>query len=114
ERPDTRLELHESVLGGTDELLVARAVDFAIASSVPQGFSGDVLMEVSAVCVAAPSHPLHKLGRLLTGDDLRRHRHIVIRDSGARRTRSVGWLNENRWTVTNKATSIHAVTLGHG
>ena len=114
ERPETRLELHESVLGGTDELLVARAVDFAIASNVPQGFSGDVLMPVSTVCVAAPSHPLHRLGRVLTEADLRRHRHIVIRDSGTRRTRSAGWLNENRWTVTNKATSIHAVTLGHG
>ena len=114
ERPETRIELYESVLGGTDELLAARAVDFAIASSVPPGFSGDVLMPISAICVAAPSHSLHKLGRLLTEEDLRRHRHILIRDSGTRRTRSAGWINENRWTVTNKATSIHAVTLGHG
>ena len=44
ERPEARIELHESVLGGTDELLVARAVDFAIASSIPRGFSGDPLM----------------------------------------------------------------------
>lgn len=114
ERPEARLELHESVLGGTDELLAARGVDFAIASSVPPGFAGDVLMPVSAICVAAPSHPLHRLGRALGEADLRRHRHIVIRDSGTRRTRSAGWLNETRWTVTNKATSIHAVTLGHG
>ncbi len=114
ERPETRVEIHESVLGGTDELLVARQVDFAIASSVPQGFAGDPLMPVRLICVAAPSHPLHALGRLLTLEDLRRHRHIVIRDSGTQRTRSAGWLNEKRWTVTNKATSIHAVTLGHG
>ena len=114
EHPETHLELYETVLGGTDEALAARRVDFAIASSVPQGFAGDALMPVRAVCVAAPSHPLHALGRPLTLEDLRRHRHVVIRDSGARRTRPAGWLNETRWTVTNKATSIHAVALGLG
>ncbi|HTQ76898.1 MAG TPA: LysR family transcriptional regulator [Burkholderiales bacterium] len=114
ERPETHVELYETVLGGTEEALAARQVDFAIASSVPPGFVGDVLMPVRAICVAAPSHPLHALGRQLTLEDLRRHRHIVIRDSGARRTRPAGWLNETRWTVTNKATSIHAVSRGFG
>jgi|SRR5258708_2032315 len=114
ERPETRVELHETVLGGTDEALASRSVDFAICASVPQGFAGDVLMPVRAVCVAAPSHPLHALGRPVTLEDLRRHRHIVIRDTGMQRTRSAGWLNEQRWTVSHKATSIHAVTNGYG
>ena len=114
ERPDTHLELFETVLGGTDEALAARSVDFAITSQVPPGFVGDLLMPVSALCVAAPSHPLHRLGRPVTLDDLREHRHLVIRDSGIHRTRSAGWLNEQRWTVSHKATSIHAVTHGHG
>jgi DNA-binding transcriptional LysR family regulator len=30
------------------------------------------------------------------------------------RARSAGWLNEQRWTVSHKATSLHALTLGHG
>jgi DNA-binding transcriptional LysR family regulator len=114
ERPQTHLELYETVLGGTEEALAARRVEFAIGSSVPQGFAGDILMPVRAVCVAAPSHPLHQLRRELTLEDLRRHRHIVIRDSGEQRLRSAGWLNEMRWTVSNKATSIHAVGLGLG
>jgi len=114
ERPETHLELYETVLGGTEEALAARRVEFAIGSSVPQGFAGDILMPVRAVCVAAPSHPLHQLGRELTLEDLRKHRHIVIRDSGEQRLRSAGWLNEMRWTVSNKATSIHAVGLGLG
>jgi DNA-binding transcriptional LysR family regulator len=71
-------------------------------------------MPVRAVCVAAPTHPLHALGRPLTLEDLRRHRHLVIRDSGMQRSRSAGWLNEQRWTVSHKATSIHAATAGHG
>jgi len=114
ERPETRIELYETVLSGADDMLLARGADFVITSSVPQGFVGDVLMQVHAVCVAAPSHPLHHLGRPATLDDLRRHRHLVIRDSGIQRARSAGWLNEQRWTVSHKATSIHALTLGYG
>lgn len=114
ERPETHLALYETVLGGTEEALAARRVEFAIGSSVPQGFVGDVLMPIRAVCVASPSHPLHQLGRELTLEDLRRHRHVVIRDSGEQRVRSAGWLNELRLTVSNKATAIHAVTTGMG
>jgi DNA-binding transcriptional LysR family regulator len=114
EHPDTHLELYETVLGGTEEALAARRVEFAIGTRVPQGFAGDILMPVRTVCMAAPSHPLHRLGRELTVEDLRRHRHIVIRDSGEQRVRSAGWLNELRLTVSNKATAIHAVATGMG
>ena len=114
ERPETHLELYETVLGGTEEALAKRSVEFAIGGSVPQGFVGDILMPIRAVCMAAPSHPLHQLGRELTLEDLRRHRHIVIRDSGEQRVRSAGWINDLRWTVSNKATSIHAAGLGLG
>jgi DNA-binding transcriptional LysR family regulator len=114
EHPETHLELYETVLGGTDEALVQRRVAFAIDTHVPQGFAGDILMPVQTTCMAAPSHPLHQVGRELTLEDLRHHRHIVIRDSGEQRVRSAGWLNELRLTVANKATSIHAVGLGMG
>jgi DNA-binding transcriptional LysR family regulator len=114
ERPDIRIELIESVLGGTEDALTEGRVDFMIGSQVPAGFIGDALMQVRFVCAAAPSHPLHALGRPLTLDDLREHRHLVVRDSGARRSRSGGWLNERRWTVSNKATSIRAACMGLG
>jgi DNA-binding transcriptional LysR family regulator len=114
ERPDTRIELIESVLGGTEEALAEGRVDLAIGGNVPGGFLGDPLMQVRFVCTAAPSHPLHQLGRMLTLDDLRQHRHLVVRDSGALRSRSGGWLNERRWTMTHKATSIRAACMGLG
>src|SRR5918994_5313411 len=114
ERPETRIELIESVLGGTDEALAARAVELAIAPTIPPGFAGDLLMPVRMVCAAAPSHPLHALGRAVTADDLRRHRHLVIRDSGVQRTRPGAWVNEIRWTVSHKATSIRAAVMGLG
>jgi DNA-binding transcriptional LysR family regulator len=115
EQPDTRIELYETVLGGTDEALAGGQVDVAITSQLPEGFLGDPLMRVRVIAAAHPDHPLHRLGRDLTYRDLRRHRQIVIRDSGIHRTRAGAWLGaEQRWTVSHKATSIRAVAMGLG
>jgi DNA-binding transcriptional LysR family regulator len=57
---------------------------------------------------------LFALGRELTLQDLRKHRHLVIRDTGSQRS-SGSWLRaEQSWTVSHKATSIHAAGLGLG
>jgi len=114
EHPDIRIELVEAVLGGVEEAITEGRVDFVIGTLVPGGFLGDALMQVRFVCAAAPSHPLHQLGRPVELEDLRAHRHLVVRDSGVRRSRSGGWLNERRWTVSNKATSIRAACMGLG
>jgi DNA-binding transcriptional LysR family regulator len=114
ERPETRIELYESVLSGTEEALLQRKVDLAICSQVPPGFAGDPLMRVRFIAAAHPGHPLHQLGRELTLQDLRKHRHLMIRDTGSQR-RSGSWLGaEQSWTVSNKATSIHAACMGLG
>jgi DNA-binding transcriptional LysR family regulator len=112
ERPQTRIEVHETVLSGTGEMLATGAVDFAIGSE-HAGVSGALMMEVKFVAVAHPSHPLHQLGRKVSERDLRRHRRILIRDSGTQREREVQGV-ELRWTVSNKATSIRAVCMGLG
>lgn len=115
ERPETRIELYETVLGGTDEALAGGQVDIAITSQLPGGFLGDPLMRMRFIPAAHPDHPLHRLGRELTYRDLRRHRQIVIRDSGIHRTRAGAWLGaEQRWTVSYKATSIRAACMGLG
>ena len=115
ERPAMRLELYETVLGGTEEALTQRQADLVIGSTVPPGFLGEPLMRLRFVAVAAPTHPLHVLGRPLTYQDLRGHRQLVIRDSGLLRKRDAGWLGaERRWTVSHKATSIRAVRMGLG
>jgi len=115
ERPETRIELYETVLGGTDEAITKGKVDIAICSTVPSGYIGDPLIQLRAIAVAHPDHPLHKLGRPLTQQDLRRHRHLFIRDSGSDRSRVAGWQGaEQRWTVSNKATFIRALTMGIG
>jgi DNA-binding transcriptional LysR family regulator len=114
ERPQTRIELYESVLSGTEEALLQRKVDLAICSQAPPGFAGDPLMRLRFIAAAHPEHPLHRLGRELTLQDLRKHRHLIIRDTGSQR-RSGSWLRaEQSWTVSQKATSIHAVGMGLG
>jgi DNA-binding transcriptional LysR family regulator len=116
ERPQTRIQLYETVLGGTDEALYERAADLAVSTYIPQGFSGDPLMRVRFIAAAHPGHPLQQLGWSLTLDDLRDHRHLVIRDSAVQRTRdSGGWLGaEQRWTFSHKATQIAAACRGMG
>jgi DNA-binding transcriptional LysR family regulator len=110
----TRIELYETVLSGTEEALLQRKVDLAIGSTIPPGFAGDPLMTVRFIAAAHPDHPLHRLGRELTLQDLRKHRHLVIRDSGSQR-RGGTWLGaEQVWSVSQKATSIHAATMGLG
>lgn len=115
ESPRTRIELVESVLGGTSEALLTGQADLAICPQVPPGFLGDPLLQVSVVAVAHRDHGLHRLGRELSLRDLADHRHVVVRDSGAKRDRkAVSVEVDQRWTVSTVASSIQAVSLGHG
>lgn len=115
ESPHTRIEVIESVLGGTQELLLRGEADVAIATMVPTGFLGEPLMQMNLRMVAAPSHPLHLMGRKLTAADLRQHRQVVVRDSGSQRSKSPLSLEATqRWTVSHMATSIQAVSAGYG
>ena len=115
ESPRTRIELVESVLGGTSEALLTGQADLAICPQVPPGFLGDPLLQVSVVAVAHRDHALHRLGRELSLRDLADHRHVVVRDSGAKRDRkAVSVEVDQRWTVGTVASSIQAVGLGHG
>jgi len=112
ERPETRIEVHETVMSDTIELLKDGKVDIAIGSE-EAGMAGEPLMEIEFAAVAHPSHPLHRLGRKLTARDLRAHRRILIRETGPQREREVAGV-ELRWTVSNKATQLRALTLGYG
>lgn len=115
ESPQTRVELLETVLDGTDEALHSGRADLAISPRIPPNFNGEPLASVRFVPVAHPDHPLHRLGRPLTLLDLRRHRHLVVRDSGSQRNTRVATVEvSQRWTVTNMATSIGAACRGYG
>jgi DNA-binding transcriptional LysR family regulator len=114
EHPQTRIELYETVLEGNVEALTEGRVDFAIGPTIPAGFVGEAVMNVRFVLAAAPSHPLHRLGRPIVPADLKPHRHLIIRDTGSRRVRATSVIATQRWTVSNKATSIRAAIMGLG
>ncbi|MGB5346726.1 MAG: LysR family transcriptional regulator [Woeseia sp.] len=114
ESPQTHIELYESVMGGTQENLLQGRAAIALTPQVPAGFLGEPIMTLRFLPVAHPEHPLHRLNRELTTKDLRRHRHLVVRESGARRDTAPGLQSEQRWTVSNMPTSIGAACRGYG
>ena len=110
-----RVQLNEVVLSGAEEALLEGRADLVICAMVPQGFLGDPLIEVEFVAVAHRDHPLHRLGRVLTQNDLRREIQVVIRDSGVYLNRDVGWLGSvQRWTVTSLDKAADALVGGLG
>lgn len=115
ESPRTRVELIESVLGGTADTLLKGEADLVISPQQSAGFLGELLMRIRLIAVAHADHPLHRYGRKLTRRDLRAHRHVVVRDSGVKRDRrAVSVEVDQRWTVSQIATSIQAVSMGFG
>ena len=115
ESPRTRIEVVESVLSGTSDALLKGQADLAISPQMPPGFIGDLLMQMPIIAVAHRDHPLHQLGRAISERDLRACRHVVVRDSGARRDRRALTVEvDQRWTVSNMTSSIQAVRMGYG
>lgn len=113
--PDTRVEMFESVLSGTEEALLQRQVDLAIGARIPTGFTGEKLVTVKMRGVSSPEHPLQHLARPATYEDMRQHRQIIVRDSGQYRRHSEGWQEaEQRWTVSHIKTSLDAIRMGLG
>lgn len=111
----TRVELIEVVLSGAEEAIVAQRADVMVGAYVPTGFLGSLLLDLEFVAVAHTSHPLHALGRCIDEEDLKRHRHIVVRDSGTLNPRDEGWLGSaQRWTVSSLQASIELIAGGLG
>lgn len=113
--PDTRVEIFESVLSGTEDALLQRQVDLAIGGRIPTGFMGEKLVTVTMHGVSSPDHPLQLLGRPINYEDMRQYRQIIVRDSGQYRRRTEGWQEaDQRWTVSHIKTSLDAIRMGLG
>lgn len=113
--PNTRIRILETSLSGTDDALLERQADIIYGVRVLPGFFGKPVSLSAMVCVVAPSHPLANADGLVTAEDLKQHRQVVLRDSGQRRTMDAGWLQaEQRWTVTFFGTTVKIVKQGLG
>ncbi len=110
-----RVRLREEVLSGVEEVLKEGTADLAISSLNIPGFLGTEMSTVEFIAVAHPDHPLHRLQRELSFQDLETQMQVVIRDSGRQQPRDVGWLGaEQRWTVGSLATAATFVSSGLG
>ena len=110
-----RVRLREEVLSGVEELLIEGVADLAISGFSIPGYLGTEMSDVEFVAVAHPEHPLHRLNRELSFQDLESQMQVVIRDSGRQQPRDVGWLGaEQRWTVGSLATAAAFVGSGLG
>jgi len=119
----TRVQLHETVLSGSSEVIIQKKVDLAITPMIPQGFLGHELGSMQLILVAHPLHPLvetgnqteNKIEGKVEEDELVQHLQIVIRDSGTGEHTKGGWLKaEKRWTVGHFATAVALLKGGTG
>jgi len=111
--PTTQLQLSDAILSGAEEAITEKSADVVVTTRVPPGYLGDWLMDVPFVAVAHRDHPLIRVERGLSPDDLVRHTQVVIRDSGAQEPRDDGWLGASlRWTVGSMESSLAAVRAG--
>ncbi len=108
----TRLELHEAVMSGVNQLLIAGEVDVAVGLTPPPGYLADPLLQVEFVLVARVGHRLLALQRDLTARDLQQETQVVIRDTGPENL-SRGWLSPTRrWSVNSAATAQRLIQAG--
>lgn len=113
--PLIRIELMESVLGGSTELLENAEVDIAISPYVVNGLFNEELCQINFIAVASPTHKLNQSADKLSFQDLKSHRQIVVRDSALSKRSDDGWLEaEQRWTVSHMRTSIDMIKKGFG
>ena len=111
--PHSRIRILETSLSSTTEALLEKLADLVIGPSVPVGFHGKPLSPIKMIAVAAPGHPLIKDRQQVSEVELRGHRQVVLRDTGARREQDAGWLgSEQRWTVSHFSTSIKLLKSG--
>ena len=115
ESRETRVELIENTLSGTQDAIVHGQADLALGGVLPTGFLSEPLCQIQFIAVAHPQHPLIQLERPLEEADLKQHRQFVVRDSGPHRRLDAGWLGaEQRWTVSHFHQSLHLLLAGLG
>lgn len=116
--PLVQIELLESILSGANEMLNNDDVEIAISPNSLGARLSEPLCNIKFGGVVSPNHPLLRIDRKLTLEDLKSYRQIVVRDSSKLSNKdraSEGWLEANqRWTVGHMQTSIDMITKGLG
>ncbi|MFO8006044.1 LysR family transcriptional regulator [Thioalkalivibrio sp.] len=112
--PNTRVQLHETMLGGGADLLHTGQVDLLIGTGIPDGVLAEPLGQVCLICVAHPRHRLATGPGQLSLRDLRHSREVVVRDATTEiQVSDANWLEaEQRWIVDQPNTALGIVEAG--
>lgn len=117
----TRIKIREEVMTGTLEALTTGQADLAIGVLIEGGYASRQIAHrplgvIEFVYAVAPHHPLARIARPLTPEDLMPWRAVAVADSVHRPDgRSVGLLGgQPLLTVPNMATKIEAQIRGLG
>ncbi|KGP62569.1 LysR family transcriptional regulator [Legionella norrlandica] len=110
---NTKLIINHGLLSGPSDQLINGEAELAIISKVPEGYTGNKLMDVDFIPYAHKDNPLHQ--HLVTVEDLYEERYIIAQDSGINKKRSEGWLgSEFHWKVSTLEMKIQCVVYGIG
>ncbi|MBI3095584.1 MAG: LysR family transcriptional regulator [Rhodocyclales bacterium] len=115
----TRLRISTEVMTGSWEALREGRADVILAvGDPPSGFAQQAkrLQDIEFIFCVAPQHPLARIDRPLTADDLRAYTAIVVADSARLLpTRSIGLhAGQSRITVSNIEAKIALQIAGLG
>lgn len=111
----SRLNIIDTVLTGTEELINEGWADIALTASIPKGFLYEPILNVNFVPVANPQHPLAQSNEEIDPNELVQHMQIVIKDTAKSPIEKQGWLKaEERWTVSQFETAIKFLKQGLG
>lgn len=120
QQPAIELRLTTEVLAGTWEALVENRVDLIVGAvgGVPghKGIHCEPWLPIEHVFVASPGHPVCKRPQPLTGEEISRHRSVVVSDTSRNSVSlSRGFVNrESALYVPTMKEKIAAHRLGLG
>ncbi|MAD74141.1 MAG: LysR family transcriptional regulator [Rheinheimera sp.] len=110
----SRVQIIDTVLTGTSEIIVQKKADLVIAGVVPKGYLSEPLYVSRFIAVVGAGHELANQLRL-DQNQLSQYLQIVIRDTAQKPLENIGWLKaEQRWTVDNFNEAIEILQLGLG
>lgn len=119
--PHTRIELHETVLGGGPAMFQKGEVGLYLGLEPVADHVGKRFGWMRFVPCAGPAHPLVERaaslaeGEVLPEAQLRQFRQVVMRDSHPDRSRNAGWLGAaQRITVDHVHTAEELIRSGLG
>lgn len=111
----SRLNIIDTVLTGTEELISEGWADIALTAHIPRGFLSEPILNVRFVPVAHPNHALARTNEAIDPNELVQHLQIVIKDTAKTPIERQGWLKaEQRWTVSQFETAIKFLKQGLG